>query len=189
MNKFFLENPNRFSGSLLFLTIIMGIVLGGLTASKATSLLALPIGLIGAAIESVLKIKLGGPVDLAILGGVILVYLWANYFPRWSSITISWMVGVLSGIGRDGHGGKMDPSILHISWLDGMPIYILWLQVVPTIILFTLAYKYGHKKYMKRWEAAKLAIQAEADAHKTCPHCAEVILAEAKVCKHCGRDI
>lgn len=27
------------------------------------------------------------------------------------------------------------------------------------------------------------------EATKTCPHCAETILAEAKVCKHCGRDI
>ena len=24
---------------------------------------------------------------------------------------------------------------------------------------------------------------------KTCPHCAEQILKEAKVCKHCGRDL
>lgn len=26
-------------------------------------------------------------------------------------------------------------------------------------------------------------------AKRKCPHCAEVILLEAKVCKHCGRDV
>ena len=25
--------------------------------------------------------------------------------------------------------------------------------------------------------------------HKKCPHCAEEILVDAKVCKHCGRDV
>lgn len=27
------------------------------------------------------------------------------------------------------------------------------------------------------------------DAQKKCPHCAEWVKPEAKVCKHCGRDI
>lgn len=29
----------------------------------------------------------------------------------------------------------------------------------------------------------------ETEDTKQCPHCAETILADAKVCKHCGRDV
>ena len=31
--------------------------------------------------------------------------------------------------------------------------------------------------------------QPSEDTHKKCPHCAEQVLIEANVCKHCGRDI
>jgi len=30
---------------------------------------------------------------------------------------------------------------------------------------------------------------SRGEANKKCPHCAEWIKAEAKVCKHCGRDV
>lgn len=29
----------------------------------------------------------------------------------------------------------------------------------------------------------------ETETQKKCPHCAELIQVDAKVCKHCGRDV
>jgi len=31
--------------------------------------------------------------------------------------------------------------------------------------------------------------RSEQSKRRKCPHCAEVVLIEARVCKHCGRDI
>jgi hypothetical protein len=36
---------------------------------------------------------------------------------------------------------------------------------------------------------AMLALSSAARDHRPCPWCAEDILAEAIVCKHCGRDV
>ncbi len=59
-------------------------------------------------------------------------------------------------------------------------------------ILYYIAKK-GNKvfraKYEKRFAAQAAQVAAEASKFKTCPHCAESILVEAKVCKHCGRDL
>ncbi len=44
-------------------------------------------------------------------------------------------------------------------------------------------------QFLAERAAGERVAAAEAARHKTCPHCAETILAEAKVCKHCGRDI
>lgn len=76
-------------------------------------------------------------------------------------------------------------------------------SVIKNILFFTYGFlaiyilyyiaKKGNKvfraKYEKRFAAEAAQVAAEASKNKTCPHCAETILAEAKVCKHCGRDI
>jgi len=38
-------------------------------------------------------------------------------------------------------------------------------------------------------EASNVRSGIGSRTHRKCPHCAEVVLREAKVCKHCGRDI
>lgn len=64
--------------------------------------------------------------------------------------------------------------------------------VFSIYILYYIAKK-GNKvfraKYEKRFAAEAAQVAAEASKFKTCPHCAETILVEAKVCKHCGRDV
>ncbi len=66
------------------------------------------------------------------------------------------------------------------------------LFVFSIYILYYIAKK-GNKvfraKYEKRFAAEAAQVAAEASKFKTCPHCAETILVEAKVCKHCGRDL
>lgn len=31
--------------------------------------------------------------------------------------------------------------------------------------------------------------QIDSGGHRKCPHCAELVKTDAKVCKHCGRDV
>lgn len=50
-------------------------------------------------------------------------------------------------------------------------------------LLFIIALP--HALIMKRDEAAI----ARRDGLRKCPHCAELIQLDAKVCKHCGRDV
>ena len=73
------------------------------------------------------------------------------------------------------------PSALNYSLLGVM-------SIIYFIILYKVAKK-GHKVYLAKWKAQDEQDLIEAAKFKTCPHCAETILTEAKVCKHCGRDI
>ncbi len=65
--------------------------------------------------------------------------------------------------------------------------------VAVSIAMLYFIWRFGNKvfraKYEKRFAAEAAQVAAEASKFKTCPHCAETILVEAKVCKHCGRDV
>ena len=69
---------------------------------------------------------------------------------------------------------------------------VFFVYLLPIYILYYIAKK-GNKvfraKYEKRFAAEAAQVAAEASKFKTCPYCAETILVEAKVCKHCGRDV
>ncbi len=71
--------------------------------------------------------------------------------------------------------------------------YLGFLALALTVYILYYIAKKGNKvfraKYEKRFAAEAAQVAAEASKFKTCPHCAETILVEAKVCKHCGRDV
>jgi len=62
--------------------------------------------------------------------------------------------------------------------------FVLWW--VYGALLFIVALP--HALLMKR-NTQGLESQAFAEGKKKCPHCAEMIQAEAKVCRYCGRDV
>lgn len=79
-------------------------------------------------------------------------------------------------------------------------LFAVLLGLIPATIAknkgksFALWWVYGgalfivalpHALIMKRDDAAV----AEQNGERKCPHCAEFIKPDAKVCKHCGRDV
>ena len=85
----------------------------------------------------------------------------------------------------------------------GLLIIIILIGIIPAAIAqgkgksFVLWWFYGsmlfivalpHALIMKRDDVALERIQLSQGAKK-CPHCAEIIKEDAKVCKHCGRDV
>lgn len=85
--------------------------------------------------------------------------------------------------------------IIHLSIMrPSLPILLLACGIVFVIAWFGVSVQQKQREKIAKSINAEIVAQkqaaaAEAARHKTCPHCAETILAEAKVCKHCGRDI
>lgn len=72
--------------------------------------------------------------------------------------------------------------------------YLLFWLVIPAIVA-VIAYTKG--KFwaswlvygLLLWPVALIHILCARNAARKCPHCAERILEEASVCKHCGRNV
>lgn len=81
--------------------------------------------------------------------------------------------------------------------INAFAVWVLCVVLIPLsgYVLGIVAYKIFRgavvAKDLAAASAAQLADAAHqfADRNKTCPHCAETIKKEARVCKHCGRDV
>lgn len=62
---------------------------------------------------------------------------------------------------------------------------ILYLCYIAPGIVYSIWRRTGNSKQCPTCSQASL-ISAEADTHVKCPDCAELVLREAKKCKHCG---
>lgn len=85
-------------------------------------------------------------------------------------IVLIWFVGAIAvGVGASSRGRS------------GFGWFILSLLISPllTLILLLVMPNLAEK-------AAAEATKPNADTHVKCPDCAELVLKEAKVCKHCG---
>jgi hypothetical protein len=60
---------------------------------------------------------------------------------------------------------------------------------IGLIIAWTMrdSAKMDRETALQAREAARVAVEHRDE--RECPHCAELILKKARVCKHCGRDV
>ncbi len=66
-------------------------------------------------------------------------------------------------------------------WIE-LALYLLW--IIPGV-LYSIWRRTGNTSVCPKCNSANL-IQASTETHVKCPDCAEPILKEARVCKHCG---
>ena len=62
---------------------------------------------------------------------------------------------------------------------------ILWLCYIVPGVIYSIWRRTGNNKLCPVCKQATL-ITAEAGTHVRCPECAELVLKEARKCKHCG---
>ncbi len=83
-----------------------------------------------------------------------------------------------------------NPQIKGRGWIE----FILWLCYIVPGLVYSIWRRSGNPSVCPLCERgtlipAALAPEDEARDEVECPWCAEHILAKAKLCKHCGKDI
>lgn len=126
----------------------------------------------------------------------IFIYFWASSY-EYKTTMVVYFFGIVNWLIALAYGGKgvitnnVDTNM--IFFMNGMSQKAGWISLglvffLYMFVLFVMS-RLGHKKYLKKIHALEEAEVMEAAKYKKCPHCAETILSEANVCKHCGRDI
>lgn len=73
----------------------------------------------------------------------------------------------------------------YIAKSKGRESFFLWWLYGALLFIIALV----HALLLRTDEAALDKRKLDEGNVKKCPHCAEIIKREAKVCKHCGRDV
>lgn len=192
------RNLEKISARGIFVTIGFGFMALLASGTKILPLLLLsPLFLLSLGLAKIGITHSGSVSDALIIFWWLFTYWWATKTPFWS-VWIIYFLGIINLMislanADDGyrHGGH-PTNIFFFMENSWSPVLFYSLLGVMSIVYFVILYKVakkGHKVYLAKWKAQDEQDLIEAAKFKTCPHCAETILAEAKVCKHCGRDI
>ena len=191
------QKLEKFSFFRLGYTILVGILSLVVSISPIAALITLPLWPFSGLLYFVTN-HYGSLSDMGIVFYLIFIFFWASKFPWWSTrvmfvfglfapcvAMVYFDLGFSNGINNHifyfmyEYRTKETPVV----WALLLFVYVFY------IVALTITAKKGHKVYLAKCKAQDEQNVIEAAKFKTCPHCAETILTEAKVCKHCGRDI